>query len=82
MKYPNTKFTGMSMVSNTAICNAISAYYPNASQTGGAQRLALLTKTTNLDELVDFIEFDKAIHTVVDGKIMIPDKHTYVKIIM
>lgn len=35
-----------------------------------------------LDELVDFIEFDKAIHTVVDGKIMIPDKHTYVKIIM
>ena len=50
MKYPNTKFTGMSMVSKTEISKAISAYYPNASQTGGAQRLALLKRASNLDE--------------------------------
>lgn len=54
MKYPNTKFTGMSMVSKTEISKAISAYYPNASQTGGAQRLALLKRASNLDELIDF----------------------------
>ena len=54
MKYPNTKFTGMSVINNTAISNAILAYYPNASQTGGAQRLALLKKAANLDELIDF----------------------------
>lgn len=54
MKYPNTKFTGMSMVNNTTIRNAILAYYPNASQTGGVQRLALLKKATTLDELIDF----------------------------
>lgn len=54
MKYPNTKFSGMSMVSKTEISKAISAYYPNASQTGGAQRLALLKNATNLDELIDF----------------------------
>jgi len=54
LKYPNTKFTGMSMVSKTEISKAISAYYPNASQTGGAQRLALLKRASNLDELIDF----------------------------
>ena len=54
MKYPNTKFSGMSMVSKTEISKAISAYYPNASQTGGAQRLALLKRASNLDELIDF----------------------------
>ncbi len=54
MKYPNPKFSGMSMVTVTTINAAILAYYPNASQTGGAHRLALLKKVTNLDELIDF----------------------------
>ena len=54
MKYPNSKFTGMSMVTVTTINDAISDYYPNTTQTGGVQRLALLKKATNLDKLIDF----------------------------
>ena len=54
MKYPNPKFSGMSIVTITAIKKAILDYYPNATQSGGAQRLALLKKATNLDELIDF----------------------------
>ncbi|MDY4578719.1 MAG: hypothetical protein SO471_12375 [Anaerobutyricum hallii] len=33
-----------------------------------------------LDKLVDFIGFDKVKHSLVDGKIQIPDKSDYVKI--
>lgn len=54
MKYPNPKFPNMSIVTSTAIKYAISDYYPNATQTGGAQRLALLKKATDLDKLIDF----------------------------
>ena len=54
MKYPNPKFSGMSIVTITAIKKAILDYYPNATQSGGAQRLELLKKATNLDELIDF----------------------------
>ena len=54
MKYPNPKFPNMSIVTSTAIKDAITDYYPNAAQTGGVQRLALLKKATNLDELIDF----------------------------
>lgn len=54
MKYPNPKFSGMSMVTSTAINAAISNYYPNTSKAGGEKRLALLKKATNLDELIDF----------------------------
>ena len=54
MKYPNPKFTGMNTVTSKAIEDAILDYYPNESQAGGAQRLALLKKVTKLDELIDF----------------------------
>lgn len=54
MKYPNPKFSNMSIVTATTIKTAILAYYPNPSQSGGAQRLALLKKVTNLAELIDF----------------------------
>ena len=54
MKYPNPKFTDMSIVTSTAIKESISDYYPNVYQAGGAQRLSLLKKATNLDELIDF----------------------------
>lgn len=54
MKYPNPRFANMSIVTNTAIKEAILDYYPNAKQTGGAQRLTLLKKVTKLDELIDF----------------------------
>lgn len=54
MKYPNPKFTGMSIVTNQAIDSAILDYYPNKSQKGGSQRLDLLKKATDLDTLIDF----------------------------
>lgn len=54
MKYPNSKFTGMSIVTATTVNDAILDYYPNKTQIGGAQRLALLKKATNLDGLIDF----------------------------
>lgn len=44
MKYPNPKFTGMSIVTNQAIDSAILDYYPNKSQKGGSQRLDLLKR--------------------------------------
>ena len=54
MKYPNHEFAGMSMVKSTTISAMILDYYPNASQRGGARRLSLLKKATNLSELIDF----------------------------
>lgn len=54
MKYPNPKFAGMSIVTSSAIKKAILDYYPNATQTGGAQRLDLLKKATDLDKLINF----------------------------
>lgn len=54
MKYPNPNFSGMSIVTGKATKDSIYDYYPNTKQTGGAQRLALLKKATNLDELIDF----------------------------
>lgn len=54
MKYPNPKFTGMSMVTSSAINAAILDYYPNKFQRGGAARLALLKKITTLGDLIDF----------------------------
>ena len=54
MKYPNPKFAGMHQVTDQKIQDGLSAYYPNANQRGGAQRLALLKKATTLSELIDF----------------------------
>ena len=54
MKYPNPLFTGMGQVTQAEIANRINDYYPNNKQKGGAQRLALLNKVTNLDDLIDF----------------------------
>lgn len=53
MKYPNVRFTGMGMVNSSTVSAAVKEYYPNAKK-GGAKRLALLEKVTDLDELIDF----------------------------
>ena len=54
MKCPNPNFAGMTQVTSIAIQAEIKNYSPNPSQTGGAQRLALLQKVSNLSELIDF----------------------------
>lgn len=54
MAYQDSSFADMRLVNGEAIINAIADYYPNANQKGGTQRLALLKKATNLDELIDF----------------------------
>jgi hypothetical protein len=54
MKYPNPKFAGMSQVTNAAIAAKIKDYYPNPTQKGGAQRLALLNNVTTLSGLIDY----------------------------
>lgn len=54
MKCPNPKFSGMTQVTSIAIQTEIKNYYPNASRTGGAQRLASLQKATTLAEVIDF----------------------------
>ena len=60
MKYPNPKFAGMSIVTSSAIKKAILDYYPNATQTGGAQRLDLLKKAT--DQFRTFVSVDSIIY--------------------
>lgn len=54
MKYPNPKFEGMCQVTDDRIAEGIKNYYPNAGQRGGSQKLALLSKITTLNELIDF----------------------------
>ena len=54
MKCLNPKFAGMQTVTPSAVHDRIQDYYPNPSQIGGARRLALLKKATNLSELIDF----------------------------
>ena len=54
MAYPNTKFIGMSSVTSAAITQSINDYYPNTSHRGGKKRLELLSKVTDLKDLINF----------------------------
>lgn len=53
MKYPNSRFAGMSQVERNKIDESIANYHPQ-NQPNGAKRLALLKNSTNLSELIVF----------------------------
>lgn len=53
MKYPNTKFVNMSLITPASIKDAVEKYHPK-NQPKAEKRVALLEKVTDLETLIDF----------------------------